>query len=230
MPLKGIVETARTLSYYTRLQQVVANNLANANTDAFKVDRVTARVFDGSESPVPVQETDFQQGVLRDTGRPLDLALEGEGFFVVQTENGERLTRGGSFRLDAGGQLMDSLGAPVLGKEGPITIAGGAVEVLSDGAVMVDGAVLDTLRIETVEDLSTLMKEGSGRYLADGPTTAPGLGQTEVQQGFVEEANLDPVTSMVELVKIQHQYKANVDALQAMDAVLSTIANDVGTV
>ena len=86
------------------------------------------------------------------------------------------------------------------------------------------------MRIETVEDLSTLMKEGSGRYVADGPTTAPGVGQTEILQGFVEEANLDPVTSMVELVKIQHQYKANVDALQAMDAVLSSIANDVGTV
>jgi flagellar basal-body rod protein FlgG len=212
------------------MQQVVANNLANANTDAFKVDRVTARVYDGGESPVPVQETDFQQGTLRETGRTLDLALEGEGFFVVQTENGERLTRGGSFRLDAGGQLIDSLGAPVLGKEGPVVIAGGTVEVLSDGAVMVDGALLDSLRIETVEDLSSLMKEGTGRYLASGATEAPAVGQTEIMQGYVEEANLDPVTSMVELVKIQHSYKANVDALQAMDAVLSAIANDVGTV
>jgi flagellar basal body rod protein FlgG len=230
MPLKGIVETARTLSYYTRMQQVVANNLANANTDTFKVDRMTARLLQGAESPVPVQETDFQQGTLRETGRALDLALEGPGFLVVRTENGERLTRGGSFRLDPGGQLLDSLGATVLGKEGPITIVGGSVEVLSDGAVMVDGAMVDRLRIETVEDLSSLMKEGSGRYVAAGPTASVEPGATVVRQGNVEEANLDPITSMVELVKIQHAYKANVDALQAMDGVLASIANDVGAV
>jgi len=212
------------------MQQVVANNLANANTDGFKVDRVTARVFDGSDAPIPVQLTDFQQGALRETGRTLDLALEGEGFFVVQTENGERLTRGGSFRLDAGAQLIDALGAPVLGRDGPIVIAGGTIEVLSDGAVMVDGALLDNLRIETVEDLSGLMKEGAGRYLSSEATQPPAIGQSEILQGYVEEANLDPVSSMVELVKIQQSYKANVDALQAMDAVLSSIANDVGTV
>ena len=231
MPLKGITETARMLSYYTRMQEVVANNLANANTDAFKVDRITARLLNGEESPIPVQLTDFQQGSLRETSRTFDLALEGEGFFVVQTENGERLTRGGSFRLDAGGQLIDSMGAPVLGKEGPIMIVGGAVEVLNDGAVMVDGAMVDALRIETVDDLSSLMKEGTGRYMASGATESVAAGgATMVRQGHVEEANLDPVTSMVELVKIQHAYKANVDALQAMDDVLSSIVNDVGTV
>lgn len=230
MPLKGIVETARTLSYYTRLQQVVANNLANANTDAFKVDRVTARLLQGVDSPIPVQETDFQQGSLRETGRALDLALEGPGFLVVQTDSGERLTRGGSLRLDPGGRLIDSEGAPVLGKEGPIIIAGGNVEVLGDGAVMVDGAMVDRLRVETVEDLSSLMKEGTGHYAPSGPTITIEPGTATLRQGQVEEANLDPITSMVEMVKIQQAYKANVDALQAMDDVLASIANDVGTV
>lgn len=230
MPLKGIAETARMLSYYTRMQGVVANNLANVNTDAFKVDRMTARLLNGEESPIPVQLTDFQQGSLRETGRTLDLALDGDGFFVVQSENGERLTRGGSFRLDAGGQLIDSQGAPVLGREGPIMIAGGMVEVLRDGAVMVDGAMVDALRIETVDDLPGLMKEGTGRYVAAGATASVESGTAMVMQGCVEEANLDPVTSMVELVKIQNAYKANVDVLQAMDEVLSSIVNDVGTV
>jgi len=230
MPLKGIAETARMLSYYTRMQEVVANNLANANTDAFKVDRITARLLLGEDSPIPVQETDFQQGTLRETGRTLDLALDGDGFFVVQSENGERLTRGGSFRLDTGGQLIDSQGAPVLGKEGPIMIAGGVVEILRDGAVMVDGAMVDALRIETVDDMPGLMKEGTGRYVAAGATAPVDPGDAMVMQGCVEEANMDPVTSMVELVKIQHAYKANVDVLQALDEVMSSIANDVGTV
>ena len=85
-------------------------------------------------------------------------------------------------------------------------------------------------RIETVDDLSSLMKEGTGRYVAAGATAAVERGGTLLRQGYVEEANLDPVTSMVDLVKIQHAYKANVDALQAMDDVLRSIANDVGTV
>ncbi len=228
MPFQGIQDTARTLSFYTRLQQVVANNLANANTEAFKADRMTAWLLEGSEAPVPVQEIDFQQGTMRLTGRPLDLALEGTGFFVVQTANGERLTRGGSFTLDRVGQLIDSEGAPVLGKEGPIVFSGGHIEILKDGAIMVDGIAVDALRVETVDDLSTLMKEGTGRFVPLGDTSDVEKGTVFVRQGQIEEANLDPVMSMVELVKIQRAYTANVDALKAMDDILGTISNDVG--
>ncbi|KPJ96041.1 MAG: hypothetical protein AMS18_01795 [Gemmatimonas sp. SG8_17] len=230
MPLKGIAETARTLSYYTRLQHVVANNLANANTDAFKADRMTAHLLAGSESLIPVQETDFQQGALRETGRPLDLALDGLGFLVVQTENGERLTRSGSLRLDQVGQVIDSLGAPVLGQEGPIVLTGNSVEVLHDGSVLLDGAVVDRLRIETVSDPSTLLKEGHGRFVPAGATEPVAVEQVRVHQGSVEEANLDPILSMVDLVRIQRAYTANVDVLKAMDDVLGSITKDVGTV
>jgi len=230
MPLQGIVDTARTLSFYTRLQQVVANNLANANTEAFKAERMTARLLAGSDSPIPVQQTDFQQGVLRETGRPLDLALEGEGFFVVRTEAGERLTRGGSFRLDRVGQLVDPQGNTVLGRNGPIVLTGGNVEVLRDGAVLVDGVSVDQIRIETVDDLSSLLKEGAGRFVPAGSTQQVEDVSLRVRQGSVEEANLDPVLSMVDLVRIQRAYTANVDALKAMDDVLGTISNQVGTV
>jgi flagellar basal body rod protein FlgG len=230
MPLQGIVDTARTLSFYTRLQQVVANNLANSNTEAFKAERMTARLLQETGSPVPVQETDFQQGVLRHTGRTLDLALEGKGFFVVRTDAGERLTRGGSLRLDRTGQLTDSQGAPLLGEKGPIVLTGGDVEVLSDGAVLLDGTVVDRLRIETVTDLATLMKQGSGRFIPPGSTQSVDEKTVRVEQGSIEEANLDPVLSMVDLVRIQRAYSANVDALKAMDDVLGTISSKVGTV
>jgi flagellar basal-body rod protein FlgF len=230
MPLQGIVDTARTLSFYTRLQQVVANNLANSNTEAFKADRMTARLLAGTGSPVPVQVTDFQQGTLRHTGRPLDLALEGQGFFVVRTEAGERLVRGGSLRLDRVGQLTDSQGSPLLGREGPLVLTGANVEVLSDGSVLVDGTAVDRLRIETVDDLSTLMKEGSGRFVAGGATRLVDENTVRVEQGAIEEANLDPVLSMVDLVRIQRAYSANIDALKAMDDVLATISTKVGAV
>jgi flagellar basal-body rod protein FlgF len=230
MSMRGILNTARTLSYYTKLQEVTANNLANANTDAFKADRMTARQLPGREYPVPVEQTDLEQGPLRETGRPLDVSLEGPGFFVVSTARGERLTRGGSLRLDASGALMDGRGDPLVGAEGPIRVNGAQVEIRPDGTVLVDGSAAGRLRIETVDHPATLLKEGIGRYVPAGALRPVPEAQTFVRQGSVEEANLDPVLSMVELVTIQRSYGANVDALKALDGVLGTVTNTVGRV
>lgn len=228
MPIAGIVNTARSLGYWLRSQEVTANNLANANSDAFKVDRITARQFPGESFPQVVQRTDLRPGVLRETGRPLDLALEGQGWLVVQTAQGERLTRGGSLQLDPAGRLTDAHGAPVLGEKGPIVVSGGELQVHGDGSVMVDGALAGRLRLVSAPD-AQLQKEGSGRYRSAVPFTAadPAL---RVHQGRVEEPNVDPLTGMVDLVAIQRAYAANLDALRAMDGVLGTVVNQVGKV
>jgi len=230
MPLRGIVNTARTLAFYTRLQEVTANNLANANSDAFKADRMTARLLPGAAHPVPVELTDLQQGRLRDTGRPLDLGLDGPGFFVVNTARGERLTRGGGLRLDTVGRLTDSQGDPLLGPDGPVLIHGRDVEVRADGTVLVDGASAGRLRVENVDGPAGLLKEGFGRYLPSSRLRPVSEDATRVRQGVVEEANLDPLLSMVDLVTIQRAYAANIDALKAMDSVLGAVTNDVGKV
>ena len=230
MSVDGMVNTARSMSYYLRLQEVTADNLANANTDAFKAVRLAAHAQAGSTHPVPVQETDLQQGRFRETGRPLDLGIEGPGFFVVRTEMGERLTRGGSFRLDGSSQLTDLQGNPVLGEDGPLVLYGAEVQVHPDGTVTVDGSLVDRLRIETVQDPSTLRKEGSGRFVPDLPLQPVSGEETQVRQGLIEEANLDPLLSTVDLITIQRAYAANADALRAMDSVLGVIASDVGEV
>ncbi|HVP14713.1 MAG TPA: flagellar hook basal-body protein [Terriglobales bacterium] len=231
MTLEGIVNTARSLSYYSRLQEVTANNLANANSDGFKADRLAAHATRGSGHPVPVETTDLEQGSLKNTGRPLDVALEGQGFLVVRTPNGDRLTRGGSLRLDGAGLLVDAHGRPVLGTEdGPILVNGTKVEVLADGTVLVDRAPAGQLRIATVEDPTTLRKEGAGCFVPAGPLVPVPPTDTVVHQGAVEEANLDPLLSMVELVNIQRGYAANVEALKAMDSVLGEVTNEVGKV
>ena len=230
MPLRGILNAAHGLSYYARLQEVTANNLANVSTDGFKVDRMTGRMLAGESYPVPVEHLDLQQGALRQTGRNLDLALEGQGFLVVKTANGERLTRGGSLRLDADGALTDAEGNPVLGDKGPILPGIGTLEIQSDGTVLVDGAVLDRLRLETVDDPSSLKKEGTGRFvIPDGGKTVAAEG-VSIRQGSVEEPNSDAVLGMIDLVTIQRAYAANIDALKAMDGVLGTVAAEVGRV
>jgi len=230
MPLRGILNAAHGLSYYARLQEVTANNLANVSTDAFKVDRMSGRMLDGQSYPVPVEHLDLAQGAFRQTGRTLDVALDGPGFLVVRTANGERLTRGGSLRLDPDGQLTDADGNPILGDKGPIIPGIGTVEIQSDGGVLVDGAPLDHLRLETVKDPNTLKKEGTGRFLIpDGEKPVRAEGVT-IRQGSVEEPNSDAVLGMIDLVTIQRAYAANVDALKAMDGVLGTVAGEVGRV
>ena len=229
MSLSAIESTAGAMSYYLRLQEVTANNLANMNTEAFKAVRLAARILPGTVSAEPVEQTDLRQGSFRETGRPLDLGLEGPGFLTVQTEDGDRLIRGGSFTLDAGGRLADLHGNPVLGTEGPLVLRGTEVEIQGDGTILVDGASVGRLRIQTVEDLALLRKEGGGRFIPIGPLQ-PASAETKVRQGAIEEPNFDPLLSMVDLVTIQRAYAANVDALKAVDGVLHTIAGEVGKV
>lgn len=228
MPLRAIVNTARSLSYVLRLQDVTANNLANANTAGFKADRVSARQPAGASHPVPVHSTDLEQGTFRDTGRPLDLGLEGPGFFVVETARGERLTRGGALRLDADGRLTDADGAPLLGTEGPLVLHGAEVRVEADGSVRVDGALAGKLRVVDADDPEALLKEGAGRYRPQGGTHPVRDDVTRVRQGSLEEPNVDPLTAMVDLVNIQRAYSANIQALKAMDGALEIVTNQVG--
>ncbi len=230
MSMRGIVSTARTLAYYRKLQEVATHNVANASTDAFKAGRMTARQLPGADYPVPVEQLDLEQGRLRDTGRPLDISLEGPGFLVVNTPRGERLTRGGSLRLDASGCLMDGRGDPLVGAEGPIRVIGSQVEIRADGTVVVDGAGVGRLRVETVDEPARLLKEGSGRYVPDGTRHPVPENTVAVRQGSVEEANLDPLLSMVELMTIQRSYGSNVEALKALDSVLGNVTNTVGRV
>jgi flagellar basal-body rod protein FlgG len=230
MPLQGILNTARTLSFYTRKQEVTANNLANASSDAFKADRVLAHAAPGSSSPVPVQDIDLQQGAIRQTSRSLDVALDGPGFFVLDTEHGQRLTRGGSLRLDTQGRLTDSMGDPLMAADGPLYVQGSNVEIQADGSVLVDGAPAGKLLMVSPNDASRLMKEGHGHYAVTGGMHPVDEAKTQVRQGSVEDANLDSMLSMVDLVTIQRAFAANVDALKAMDSVLGAVTNEVGKV
>lgn len=225
----GILTAARTLSYYTRRQEVMANNLANAGTAGFKADRLVAHHKGGLTSPVPVEATDMRQGSLRPTGRPLDVALEGKGFLVVETQAGERLIRGGSLRLDGAGQLVTAEGDPVLGKQGRIILTGGEILIAPDGTVSSDGAAVDTLRMVRPDPDASMLKEGASRFISSSEDLADADG-TVLRQGQLEEANMDNIGGMVSLVEIQRAYAASVTALRTMDGVLGSVTTDVARV
>lgn len=229
-PLRGIVTAARTLGFHLRMQEVTANNLANIGTAGFKADRLSARRLDSMESPVPYQATDWSQGALRVTGRPLDLALEGEGFFVVSTPAGERLVRGGSFRLDGEGRLVDSGGAPLLGRNGALALQGPEIEIRPDGTVLDGGTEVDRLRVALPAEGAGLLKESAGRLRPGDGSVRETPEATVVRQGQLEEANFNAVATMVQLVEVQRAYSANVTAVRTLDGVLQSITSDVGRV
>lgn len=232
MGLKAIRSTAQTLSYYTRLQALTANNLANSDTEAFKADVMSGRRIGDATWPVPVQQTDLTQGALTPTGRQLDIALDGPGFLVLRTPNGERLTRSGSLALDGANRLADRHGNLLLGENGPIAIPirYGTLEFQASGDVVVDGIRLDRLRLETVDDPRTLRKEGAGSFTANSPTVPIDITTTVLRHGSTEDSNQDTLRGIVDLVTIQRAYAANVDSLKALDSVLGNVVNEVGKV
>lgn len=227
MSLGAIMNSARTLVYYQRLQQILANNLANVSTDGYKADLFGLRTAPGTTRPEPVTALDLRQGSFRETGRRLDLALNGPGFFVVETTAGERLSRGGALRLNATGQLVDVHNNPVLGVDGPLFITGTEIEVQADGTVIVDGATIGKLRVETVDDPATLQKEQGTMFVWSGQLRPVDPGETQVRQGAIEESNFDSVLGMVDLITVAREFHANLTALQAMDSVLDSVVNDI---
>lgn len=225
MTVPSVVVTARSLAYYSRLQEVTANNLANASSVGFKADRMSAQSFE-AHWPEALMRLDLRQGVVRDTHRALDLALETEGFLVVDTPTGERLTRGGGLEIDGQGFLINRDGHRVLGKEGALHVTGREMVIEPDGTIIVDGAKVDRLRIETVADPMTLEKEGHGRFRATTPTIA--LHDARLRQGALEDGNVETLEETVEMIRIQRAYAAGVDAMRTLDMVMTTVTTDVG--
>lgn len=230
MPPEGIHALARSLGYYTTAQETMANNLANVSSEAFKAFRITARQDADAPFPVPVQELDLSQGALRQTGRPLDVALDGPGFLVVKTTGGERLFRGGGLELDGVGRLTDRHGDPVLDVDGHIiALPPGDITIRRDGTLLVDDTPAGQLRIVSAP-ADQLRKEGQGRYLALAAPRPVEDGLTTVREGMLEEANIDAVRGMMDLLLIQRAYSTNVEAMRTLDGVLGTVVGDVGRV
>ncbi len=215
---------------------VVANNLANAATVGYKPDMPFFAVFDkaaGSGRGLPLTpyvndgvvfgETgvDFKQGSLRATGRPLDVAIEGNAFFTVQTPQGPRITRDGRFQVGASGQLEAEDGSPVLGKNGqPILLDSklGSVTITSDGTVQQGGKVVGQLDLTAYAKPGSLKRVGDLRYDPTGQATAPV--KATVAQGHLEQSAVDPASAMVEMIRLNRLFDMS-------EKVASTFANDL---
>lgn len=195
----------------------VANNIANADTTGFRREgaifseyvHAVAESQSLSQTRIAGREIDETPGSLRATGAPLDVAIEGEGYFVVLTARGERLTRAGNFSMNAEGALVTSDGERVAGEGGtPIDLPLGAREIViaTDGAIAADGAPVARLAVATAP-VETLAREGSGLF-----RTTAGLDYSDtalLRQGFLESSNVDPVFEISRLIEVQRAFELN---------------------
>jgi flagellar basal-body rod protein FlgF len=224
----------------TQALDTAANNLANAGTSGFRAQRdyfsgvLAGGIDQDPETASQVGQSvngfgvlggnrlDLGQGELKATGNPLDLALEGQGFFAVQTANGIRYTRDGTFSRSAKGILQTSQGEPVLDTNlKPITIPTGNIYVSPDGSISAstaDGSVIvGKVGAFDFSDRSVLTAEGSNRFSANGAKSI--AANVSVEQGSVEGANEDAVHGTMQLVLVQRQ-------AEMMQKALSVFNND----
>ncbi len=242
----GLYLSAAAMRVQEYRQDVFANNMANVNTTSFKQDfpEVRSRVSPVEELGVASQlyapvvddvhgglapnctQTDFSEGPLMQTGRDLDVALNGFAFFSVGTPGGTQYTRDGRFERDASGTLVAATdGSPVLDESGrPICLPAGKVHIDENGTVRVNGAAQGRLSIVTFADSSSLQKVGTNRYVAGG---APLAGGACVVDGTLENSGVDPTRALVDMMTGQRAYEAASQVMQGANNLLSHAANDI---
>ncbi|MGV3710143.1 MAG: flagellar hook-basal body protein [Gemmatimonas sp.] len=223
----GLTSAASAMQMLERRQQVLANNLANANTRGFKAESVFARLI-GDAMAAADTVTDRTQGTLTETHNPLDMSLEGNGFFVVEDATGNLVhSRGGAFTMNEDRVLTDASGNAVLGEEGPIKIPNGSVTVSQSGEIRVDQKFVAQLRIETVDARAQLKHRGATQFERDPSATTMPLGERKVHQGYVEESNVNTMAAMTEMIDVMHRYGQAQKSIATIDSIRGIAVNDL---
>jgi flagellar basal-body rod protein FlgG len=209
-----------------RLAQLdyVTNNLANVNTPGFKAERLTfvrqpetPELEENAFSHDLILFTDQSYGTLQKTGNPLDAAIEGEGYFVVQDRDGNSYyTRNGSFAVDRNKQLVTLSGDPVMGQGGPITVDGRKIEIGPDGTVNVDEKRVNTLRVVKFTNRDALVRVGNGRYRDPGTAGLQEEEKPSVQAGHLELSNVQAMKEMVDMIEIHRSVEAYLKIMQTV--------------
>jgi len=229
MDLTSSIATSRLVAQQRALD-VIADNLANANTPGFKAERVQFSDWlsrqSGDATPRggnPIAFTqdratwrEQQAGTITHTGNPFDVAVTGSGYFTVNTANGPRLTRDGRFGLLPSGTIADTAGNPVLDSNGqPIQIAptDTQITIAGDGTVSSENGQLGKIGIVQPADPALLSGEGGTLFRSDSPT-AP-VASPALEQGAIEESNVVPVLEVTRMIDSERSFEFTTQMLQA---------------
>jgi len=253
--LDGMKMAAQGMIASLEQQNIISNNLANVGTAGFRKDKFAVSSFSevlnkelANVNPTQSEgflqagggvdtvgmlfhssSTSFAQGSLKQTGNSFDLALDdnGKGFFAVQTADGIRYTRNGSFRLSTTGHLITADGSFLLGHNGPIQVKGSSFEVSEEGTVSVDGKETDRILVTTFDDKGSMKKEGDSNFIAQGGKVE---NNARILQGYQEMANVNAIKEMVDMMTVMRTYEANQKVLKTQDDMMAKTVTQVGRV
>ena len=245
--IRGLYTAGSGMLTSDRAIDLIGNNIANSATAGYKSDRLMTTTFGerltyqvglenrqigSTSSGVAADQvvTSFTQGGISETGNPLDLAIAGDGFFAVETSDGETmLTRNGQFSVDQEGYLADASGNRVLGEKGAIRIEASDIQVDASGRVYSGGEYSDTLKIINPTDPTGITKQGEGLFsFDDGAEMNDFTGQ--ILQGCMESSNVDMVTEISEMMIRSRSFQSCSKIVQMTDEILEKTVNEIGRV
>ncbi len=241
--IKGLYRSGSAMVPRIKQQETLANNLANVSTPGYKKDMLFTRELTKAQAKSIPRQSDWQtpmidqvytqysQGTLDKTGNPLDLALEGEGFLMLETPTGENLlTRAGNFAVDSEGFLATPDGNRLMGSSGTLNVGSGVLTISESGEIEVDNNIIGSIRVVEIEEPNKLQKTGrSGFMIPDGvePIAAVNFA---IRQGYLENSNVDMVKEMVEMIVSYRNYEADAKSLQTQDESLEKLITNVARI
>jgi flagellar basal-body rod protein FlgF len=234
----GYYAAGTALVTSTQQMDTIANNLANASTVGYRAEKdifssVLADASNAGSSDLDKAINNYgilsgtildqSQGALQKTGNDLDVAIQGPGYFVVQTANGPMYTRDGSFQVSGKGQLVTQTGDAVMGESGTLTMLPGKVSISADGTISVNGAVSGKIHIVDFPAGTKVESAGNNYYTAP-PDTAETSTDSDVRQGFLESSNVNPILGLVDLITAQRSAEMMQRALSMFNSEIDKTA------
>ena len=205
-----------------RAQAVNANNLANASTDGFRAE--LAHIFSQDGATQIASTPKLSQGVVRTTGRDLDISIDGEGWIAIQSPNGvEGYSRRGDLQIDAFGQLTDGARNPIIGNSGPIALPPfTSLEIGNDGTISIQPqgsapntlAVIDRIKLVLPEE-GSLVRGEDGIMRMNNNEESPADASVSITTGTLEGSNVNAVEEMVKMINLARQFEAQVRMMQS---------------
>lgn len=250
---RGFYAMATGMLVERQRMDVITNNIVNVETTGFKKDTMVSRSFSdvlveriNDPNVVNMREgvgdinhgvhideikTYFEGGALEVTERPLDVAIEGEGMFVIDTPEGLRYTRDGNFTIDVEGTLLTADGYAVMGQNGPITLTSSSdISIGPTGIIVSGGQEVGRLQIVTVDDYEALRKDGNNRYYIYGDAQTQDADGYTLRQGALENSNVDIGREMVNLMVSARTYETGQKILRIIDETMDKAVNRIASV
>jgi len=234
-----ISQVSSSIDALTQEFEIITHNLANVSTAGYKrICNAFSRALEAQEesqqsySPGTIElnsALDFSQGSITETDRPMDFALYGKGFFVIETSEGPLYSRNGTFGVNQNGQIVDSDGRIVAGQAGPITIPSGIelakLNVSSDGSISNNGVVIGKFRlVDFKDDEGRLVPVGLNCYrMPEQDITPLPADNVIIKQGYQEASNVKIIDELVDMIMVTRLYEANMDFIRAQQQASNSI-------